>query len=169
MELCNTTINYNDLNNTPLSNMNIQEAILQVMKEEEEEAITDATNATADTFSLVFIPLRGNLNAVFTSEKLENTNELVNAVANMKINDVGYELNAATASDAHVEFLINPDRNTHTNNEITQQNLLSSWMIGIRHKNVHVLPPPTDLRIGANNQPEFSISTGIVLVPQALK
>ena len=40
--------------------MKIREAIMQVMKEEEEEEIRDATNVTADTFSLVFIPQRGN-------------------------------------------------------------------------------------------------------------
>ena len=54
-ELCNTITNYNDCKNTPLSNMNIWEEILQVMREEEEESMRDADNVTDDTFSLLLI------------------------------------------------------------------------------------------------------------------
>ena len=60
MELCNTITDYYDCNNTPLSNMNIHEAILQVMREEEEATITDANNITAYTFGLAFSPHREN-------------------------------------------------------------------------------------------------------------
>ena len=42
-------------------------------------------------------------------------------------------------------------------------------MIGIRHKEVSVLPSSMNLRIGANNQLALSISTGILQVPQTLK
>ena len=34
MEICNTLTDYNDLNNNPLSNANIWEAIRKVMEEE---------------------------------------------------------------------------------------------------------------------------------------
>ena len=64
----------------------------------------DANNVTSDTFSLASIPYRENPNAICASEKLENTDELFDAVANMTINDVRYELNTTIASDAKVEF-----------------------------------------------------------------
>ena len=83
------------------------------------------------------------------NEKLENSDKLVDPVTNMKINNVGYELNAATASDAQVEFLSNKDKFTHTSNGITHQTLLSSWMIRIRNKEVSVLSPPKNPNIGA--------------------
>ena len=110
----------------PLSNMNIEGSILQVMKEEEEdeeEVITDANNVTAYTFSLAFIPQRENLKEIFASEKLENSIKLVNAVTsfeNTTINDNGCDLNKVTVSGTQVEFVSNTDIITHTNNGITQ-------------------------------------------------
>ena len=76
----------------------------------------------------------------------------------MEINDVVYELNPATASDAQVEFSSNQEGITHTNNGINHQNLLSRLMIGIRHEEVSVFPSPNNPRIGV-----------IVLAPQTLK
>ena len=72
--MCNTTTNYNNRNNTPLSNVNTREEILQDIREEEdeEEAITDTNNVTADMFRLESSPQRENSNAIFASEKLEN-------------------------------------------------------------------------------------------------
>ena len=52
MILSNTITNFNDNNNTPLSNMKIGETILRFMIEDEEGAIMDANNFTADTCSL---------------------------------------------------------------------------------------------------------------------
>ena len=52
MILSNTITNFNDNNNTPLSNMKIGETILRFMIEDEEGAITDATNFTADMCSV---------------------------------------------------------------------------------------------------------------------
>ena len=60
-ELCSTITDYNERNNMPLSNVNIREAILQVMREEEEEAITRTNKVTADTFSLKFSPQKESL------------------------------------------------------------------------------------------------------------
>ena len=62
--------------------------MLQVIIEEEEEEITDTNNFTADTFSLEFSPQREHVNKIFVSENLENSNEIVNAVVNMRRNDV---------------------------------------------------------------------------------
>ena len=117
------------------------------MIEEEEEAIMEANNVTDDTFSPAFSPLRQNTNTIFESENLESLNKLVNAVAifeNTTINIVVYELNVATPSDAQVEFAITSDGITHASNGITRQNLLSSQMIRIRHKDIYVVPPPTN-------------------------
>ena len=73
MELSNTIKNFNEWNNTPLSNVNIQESILRVMREDEEVAITDAKNVNADKFSHASSSKRENSNMIFTSEKLEKS------------------------------------------------------------------------------------------------
>ena len=70
--------------------------------------------------------LRENPNAIFASKKLDILDNTVDAVVNMTINDVGYELNIETASDAQVEFAIHPDKSTHTRNRDNHQKLLSS-------------------------------------------
>ena len=92
--------------------------------------------------SSAHIPQREKLNALFAIEEVDNSNKLVNLVARfyiMTTNDVGYELNKATVSDAQFAFTSNPDEINHTNNGITHQNLLSIRMIGTRHKDVSVL------------------------------
>ena len=71
---------------------------------------------------------------IFASEKIDNSNKLVNAVAYMTINNVRYELNAAFVSDAQAKFASNPDIITHTSNGITHKNLLSRCTIRIRHE-----------------------------------
>ena len=43
---------------------------MRVMREDEEEVITYATNITVDTFSLASSPQREILNAIFLGEKL---------------------------------------------------------------------------------------------------
>ena len=70
------------------------------------------------------------MNAIFTSEKLEKLDKLVNAVKNMTINNTGYELNIATPSDAQVDLASNPDTVTHTSNRVLDQKLLSFQTIG---------------------------------------
>ena len=120
-ELNNNITNFNDNNNTSLSNAKIQEAVMRVTREDKEGEITDANNVTNDTWSLVSSSQRENLNAMFTSEKLEKSDELVDAVKNMKMNDVGYELNTTTKSDAQVNITSNLDTVTHTINGIIDQ------------------------------------------------
>ena len=86
IELSNTitTLNYN--NNTPLSNVNILEAILKFMMENEEKYITGANNVIADAFSHASSSQREILDAIFTSEKLEKSDQLVDAINNLTIN-----------------------------------------------------------------------------------
>ena len=63
MELSNTINIFNDNNNTTLSNVNIWEALLKVIIEDEEESITGYCNVTADAFSHAPSSQRENLNA----------------------------------------------------------------------------------------------------------
>ena len=51
--------------------MNILEEILKVVMEDEEESITNTDNVSADVFSHESSSQRENLDAIFTSEKLE--------------------------------------------------------------------------------------------------
>ena len=66
--------------------MNNQEAVLRVVREDEEGAITDANNVTSDTCSLAPSLNIENQKVIFTSEKLGKPDELVNAVKNTAIN-----------------------------------------------------------------------------------
>ena len=83
------------------------------------------------------------MNAVFTREKLDNLDKLVDAIIDLTINDSIYELNTTTASDEQGDLTNNPDIVNHTSNVIFDQTLFSFWTIG----EVSVLPPPTNLSI----------------------
>ena len=113
------------------------------MREDEDGAITDANNITTDICSRKSSSQRENLNAIFTSENLEKPDDLVNAVKNMTINEIGYEVNKSTVSDAQVDLVINPDKFTRTSNIILDQKLLSYRII----REVSILPPQGNLRI----------------------
>ena len=98
-EMFNTLTDYNDHNNTPLSNANILESIRKVI---EEESIVDANNVTTDTFSHASNSKREDAHAIFTSENLDKFTELIDTVNNLTINTTKYyESNKATTSDAH--------------------------------------------------------------------
>ena len=99
------------------------------MIEDEEESIKYANNITADVFSHASSSPRENLNAICTSEKLEKSDKLIEAINNLTINNAGYELNTATASYAQGNLMSNPDTVTHTSNGIFDQKLFSCWTI----------------------------------------
>ena len=63
----------------------------------------------------------------------------------MTTNDVGYELNIVTASDAQADPASNPDTVTHASNRTIDQKLLSCWTIG----EVSVLHPPVNSSFSA--------------------
>ena len=112
--MLNTITYYNDRNNTPLFDANIRKALRKFM---EEESIADSNNFTAYTFSHTSSTQRDNANTIFTSEKLDKSDDLVEAVKKLKINDSGcYESNTATASDAQGYLTRNPETTTHTSN-----------------------------------------------------
>ena len=109
-----TLTDYNDRNNTPFSNAKIQEAIRKVI---EEESIADDNNVTVDTFVHTSNTQRYNANAIFTSEKLDKSDNLLDAVNDFTINDAKYfESNTATASGAQGDLARNPETVTHTSN-----------------------------------------------------
>ena len=138
----NTITNQNDDNHTPLPNANIREAINQVMLVEKVEA----NNFTVDTLIT----------------QINESDNIINKVANWTINDTGNYSNGATASDVPVQFAGNSA-------VIYHQTLLSGRMIGIRHEEVPVLVPPMEPSIIANNQPAMNVSTGVIQAPQDLK
>ena len=76
----NTLTDYNDINNTPLFNAKIWEAISKVI---EEESTADDNNVTVDTFSHMSNTKRYNANAKFTIENLDKFDELVDTVKNL--------------------------------------------------------------------------------------
>ena len=83
----------------------------------EESSITYANNFIADTFSHASSAQRNNANAIFTSEKLDKSDELVDAVKNLIINDAEYyESNTATTSEAQGNLTINTETVNHTSN-----------------------------------------------------
>ena len=118
---------------------------MRVIIKDEDVSITVSNNVTADTFSLASSSQRENLNAIFTSEKLEKLDEPVDAVKKMTRKKFGYDLNTATARYSQVSFASDLDTVTHTSNVILDQNLLSCRTIG----EVSVLPLPPNPSISA--------------------
>ena len=110
------------------------------MMEDEEEPIMDANNITADAFSHVPSSQRENVDVIFTSEKVDESDELVNGINKWTINNSGYGWNKATTSDAQGNLTSDPDTVTYTSNGILDQNLLSGRTIG----EVYALPTPTN-------------------------
>ena len=53
----------------------------------EEESITDANNATADTFSHASNTQRENANVSYKNQNLDKSDKLVNAVKKLTINN----------------------------------------------------------------------------------
>ena len=95
-----TLIDYNDHNNSPLSNGNIWYAIYKVIEEEESDACNmnsdahnitvDAHNVTADNFSQTSNTQRENENAILTSEKLDKSDALAATLKELANNDAAY-------------------------------------------------------------------------------
>ena len=56
----------------------------------EEESILDANNVTVDTFSHMPNTQRDNANTIFTSEKLDKSDDLADALENFTINNTKY-------------------------------------------------------------------------------
>ena len=84
----------------------------------EEESISDSTNITTGRFIHTSNEQRENANAVFTSENLDKSDELVATLKDLTIKDAKYyELDTSTANDAQGGPTRNPKTVTHTCNE----------------------------------------------------
>ena len=72
-----------------------------------------------DTFSHASNTQIENANTIFTIEKLDKLDKLVDAVMNLTINDAKwYESNRATVIDAQRDLTRNPETVTHSSNGI---------------------------------------------------
>ena len=127
--------------------------------EDEEESMADAKNVIADAFSHVSSSHRENTDAIFTCEKLDISDKLVNAINNLTINDTIYELNKGTVSDAQGDLTTNSDTDTHTDKGIdtvtrTNNGILDGKLLSFRTIGKFSASPP--------------VTKPIVLVPQTL-
>ena len=114
MEMYNTLTNLNDRKNTSLLNDKIQEAMRKAV---EEKLLSNANNKTVDAFSHTSNTQAENSNKNFTSEKLDKSDDLSNALKDLTINDSKYyESDTATASDAQGDSTRNLKTVTHTSN-----------------------------------------------------
>ena len=69
---------------------------------------------------------------IFTSEKLDKSDNLVDLLHSLKINnDVYYEYSKATTSNAQDDLTLNPKIVTHTSNRIFKQKVLSNQTIPV--------------------------------------
>ena len=83
-EIFRTLTDYNDLNNSSLLSEKIREAIRKVMKE---ESISYANKVPANTLVCTSNTQRENENVIFTNEKLDKSDELIDALNDLTIND----------------------------------------------------------------------------------
>ena len=83
----------------------------------EEESISYSNNVTADTFSHMPNTQRENVNAIFTSEKLDKSDDLADALKYLTIsNAVYYESKSATAIDTLGDHTSNMETVNQTRN-----------------------------------------------------
>ena len=118
-----------------------------------------------DTFSHISNTQRENANVIFTSDKLDKSEDLVDAEKNLTINNTKYyESGISTVNDVQGDLKCNPETVTHasngnktvthTNNRNFKQNLLSN-------RTIPVVVPMMNLNIDQRIAP-------IVLAPQTL-
>ena len=111
-EIFKTLTDYNDCNNTPLLNTDIRETI---RKSIEQKSIANNNNVTTDSFNHKPNTQRDNANITFTSENIDKSDELVDEINNLTINNARYyESNTATASDAQGDLTRNMQTVNHT-------------------------------------------------------
>ena len=83
----------------------------------EEEYLLDTNNVTMDTFSHMPNTKRENENVIFTSNKIDKSDELLYALKNLTIkNTIYYASNSATATDSQVNITRDPKTVTNTIN-----------------------------------------------------
>ena len=153
---------YNDRNNTSSYSSNVWEAIHKFI---EDESTADANKVTTDTFSHFSNTKRDNTNTIFTSEKLDKSDELVDAVKNLTIKDAKYnESNTETASYSQGDITHNPETVTYTSNgneTVTHSSNGNFEQKSLSNRTIPVFPPSMNPGIEQEIAP-------IILVPQTL-
>ena len=118
-----------------------------------------------DTFSHTYNTQRENANAIFTGEKLDKSDELVDSVKNLTINNAKYyESNTATASDAQGDLTLDPETVTHTSNgnePVTRTSNRNFEQKLLSNRTIPAVVPTMNPRIYQNITP-------ILLTPQTL-
>ena len=118
-----------------------------------------------DTFSHTYNTQRENANAIFTGEKLDKSDELVDSVKNLTINNAKYyESNTATASDAQGDLTLDPETVTHTSNgnePVTRTSNRHFEQKLLSNRTIPAVVPTMNPRIYQNITP-------ILLTPQTL-
>ena len=121
MKCFRTITDYNNCNDVPFSNENIQDTIHRFISKEEMDyhSITlDSHNVTVDNFSRTSNKQIDNNNTILTSEKLEKLDDMAETLKGLAINNSGYyELGSTNANDAKNNTARNPKMNTHTSDE----------------------------------------------------
>ena len=106
-----TTTYFNNRNDAPLSNEQIQEAMHKLISEEE----VDAHNIIVDTFSQKSNTQRDNANTILTREKLDKSDELAETLKDLTINDAEYYVSESeNKNDTKGDPASDPKTVTHT-------------------------------------------------------
>ena len=122
-----------------------------------------------DTFSHTSNTQRENTNAMFTSEKLDKSDELEDALNYMAINNAKYyESNSATSRDAQGDPTRNPMTVTHSSNrkkKVTDTSIGNFEQILLRNWNLPVVIPTMNPRIDQSIVP-IAVATKTLLKPE---
>ena len=113
------------------------------MMEDEEESRTDANNVISDALIHASSSPKENADTIFTSDKLDKSDKLVNTLNNLKINDARHELKKFTTNDKQGNLTSNPDTVTHASNRMLDGKLFRCQII----REVPVQTPPANLII----------------------
>ena len=92
----------------------------------EEKSIMETNNISVDTFRHASSSQRENANTIFTSEKLDKLDKLVDTIKNMRINNaIYYESDTPTTSNIQGNHTRNLKTVTHTRKGIFEKKKLS--------------------------------------------
>ena len=98
-----------------------------------------------DTFSHTSNTQRDNSNTIFTSEKLNKSDDLVDTLKDFTINDAKYYVsNSATENDAKCDPESNPETVTHTSDgkeKVTDTSNINSQQKSLSNQNLPVVVP----------------------------
>ena len=131
----------------------------------EKGSTADENNVTADTFSHTSNTQKDNSNSIFTSEKLDKSDELSDVVKDLTINNAKYyESKTETASDSQGDPARNTETVTHTSNGneiVTHTSNMNFVQKVLSYCTIPAVVPTMSLRI-------YQRVVSIVLAPHSL-